>query len=110
MPYQRTSYSLGRLVALAVAAGVAFGAVYAYLLATFPLLTGSDLHARFQSAAVVALGFPSQLAFPTLAPLVERVGVAPFAARVCLAVLNGVLWATVLLAFRQAARRGTPGG
>lgn len=62
MPCQLTFGPLGRLVALIFGAGVAFGAAYAYLFLSFPILTGSDLHARVQGAAVVALGFPSQRA------------------------------------------------
>jgi hypothetical protein len=85
--------------------GLAVALAWAALMLTFPLLTGSDVQARWQGAAVVALGFPLMAASRFLVPAAVRVGVEPFAASVGCAFLNGALWATALLAFRQAARR-----
>lgn len=109
IPYHRTSYPIAPSRRPSHSGRRRVRRSVRSLLATFPILTGSDLQARLQAAVIVALAFPSELALPTLAGLVGLLGMVPFAARVGLAVLNGVLWATVFLALRRVAQRWTAG-
>ena len=108
MPSDPTIRPPSRVATVAAGAGLAFGVAYATLLATFPLLGGAEPRARLQAAAVVALGFPTQFAYPFVVPFAVRVGIAPFAVRVGLACLNGVLWAIIVFALWRTARRQSP--
>lgn len=98
----------GRTGAIAAGAGLGFAAAYAALLTSFPLFGDAESRARLQGAAVVALGFPTQLVYPLVAPFAWRVGISPFVMRIGLAGVNGVLWATLCIALWRTARRTAP--
>ena len=55
-----------------IAVGVAFAILQTCLIATFPLLDGTELRSRVQSALVSALDFPLGFAQPVFASLRRR--------------------------------------
>ena len=104
-----SSAGLGRRLAVP-AVGLMVALAWAALMLTFPILTGSDLHARIQSAVATALGFPLMSAARFVVPAAGRLGLAPFAVGVALAFLNGVFWAGAVVTVRGIIRhRRDPG-
>jgi hypothetical protein len=87
-----------------VAAGVAFAILQTCLIATFPLLDGTELRARVQSAVVSALDFPLGFAQPVFAAVAGSSGGTAFLVGLGLTFLNGALWATVALMIRRRMR------
>ena len=89
-----------------IAVGVAFAILQTCLIATFPLLDGTELRSRVQSAVVSALDFPLGLAQPVVAAVAGSSGATAFLVGLGLTFLNGALWAVVAIgAFRRMRRR-----
>ena len=89
-----------------IAVGVAFAILQTCLIATFPLLDGTELRSRLQSAVVSALDFPLGLAQPVVAAVAGSSGATAFLVGLGLTFLNGALWAVVATgAFRRMRRR-----
>jgi hypothetical protein len=88
-----------------VAAGVAFAILQTCLIATFPLLEGTALRARLQSAVVSALDFPLGFAQPVFAALAGSSGGTAFFVGLGLTFLNGALWAVVAVWVWRRLRR-----
>ena len=100
-PARRTRPRLGAIIAV----GVAFAILQTCLIATFPLLDGTELRSRIQSAVVSALDFPLGLAQPVIAAIAGSTGATAFLAGLGLTFLNGALWAVVAVwAWRQVKR------
>ena len=88
-----------------IAVGVAFAILQTCLIATFPLLDGTELRSRIQSAVVSALDFPLGLAQPVIAAIAGSTGATAFLVGLGLTFLNGALWAVVAVwAWRQVKR------
>jgi hypothetical protein len=87
-----------------VAAGVVFALLQTCLIATFPLLEGTELHSRVQSAMVSALDFPLGFAQPVVAGVAGSSGGTAFLVGLALTFLNGALWAVVALTIRRRMR------
>ena len=86
--------------------GVAFAILQTCLIATFPLLDGTELRSRLQSAVVSALDFPLGLAQPVVTAVAGSSGATAFLVGLGLTFLNGALWAVVATgAFRRMRRR-----
>ena len=105
MPLGPASSRNFRRLVLPLSAGVGVALAWAALMATFPILTGSDLQARLQGAAVNVLGFPVMLAARFAVPVAALLGLPPFAAGVSLAFLNGAFWAAAFLTARETLAR-----
>jgi hypothetical protein len=90
-PARRTRPRLGAIIAV----GVAFAILQTCLIATFPLLEGTELRSRLQSAVVSALVFPLGLAQPVIAAIAGSTGATAFLVGLGLTFLNGALWAVV---------------
>jgi hypothetical protein len=101
MTTHTTSTRLSRRLAISAGVGLLFALAWAGLMATFPLLTGSELHARVQSAVITGLGFPLLFAARWVVPAAGRLGLAPFGVGVGLAFVNGALWAAAVVAVRR---------
>jgi hypothetical protein len=98
---RRTRPRLGAIIAV----GVAFAILQTCLIATFPLLDGTELRSRIQSAVVSALDFPLGLAQPVIAAIAGSTGATAFLVGLGLTFLNGALWAVVAVwAWRQVKR------
>ena len=69
-PTDSTRPRLGAIIAV----GVAFAILQTCLIATFPLLEGTELRSRVQSAVVSALDFPLGLAQPVFAAVAGSSG------------------------------------
>jgi hypothetical protein len=90
-----------------IAVGVAFAILQTCLIATFPLLDGTELRSRVQSAVVSALDFPLGLAQPVFAAVAGSSGATAFLVGLGLTFLNGALWAVVAIgAWRRMRSRG----
>jgi ribosomal protein S12 methylthiotransferase accessory factor YcaO len=87
-----------------VAVGVAFALLQTCLIATFPLLEGTELRSRVQSAVVSALDFPLGFAQPVFAAVAGSSGGTAFLVGVGLTFLNGALWAAVAIAVLRRMR------
>jgi len=89
-----------------IAVGVAFAILQTCLIATFPLLDGTELRSRLQSAVVSALDFPLGLTQPVFAAVAGSSGATAFLVGLGLTFLNGALWAVVAIgAWRRMRRR-----
>jgi len=85
--------------------GVAFAILQTCLIATFPLLDGTELRSRVQSAMVSALDFPFGFAQPVFAAVAGSSGATAFLVGLGLTFLNGALWAGVAAwAWRRVKR------
>ena len=80
-----------------VAVGVVFALLQTLLIATFPLLDGSALRSRLQSAVVSALDFPLGFAQPLFAAITGSSGGTAFLVGLGLTFLNGALWAVLAM-------------
>ncbi len=80
-----------------VAVGVAFAILQTCLIATFPLLDGTELRSRVQSAVVSALDFPLGFAQPVVAAVAGSTGGTAFFVGLGLTFLNGALWGIVAI-------------
>ena len=80
-----------------IAVGVAFAILQTCLIATFPLLEGTELRSRVQSAMVSALDFPFGFAQPVFAAVAGSSGATAFLVGLGLTFLNGALWAVVFI-------------
>src|SRR3982751_4953672 len=78
-----------------VAVGVVFALLQTCLIATFPLLDGTELRTRAQSAVVSALDFPLGLTQPVFAAIAGSTGGTAFLVGLGLTFLNGALWAVM---------------
>jgi hypothetical protein len=87
-----------------IAVGVAFAILQTCLIATFPLLDGTELRSRAQSAVVSALDFPLGFAQPLVVAVAGSSGGTAFIVGVGLTFLNGALWAVVALTIRRRMR------
>jgi len=88
-----------------IAVGVAFAILQTCLIATFPLLEGTELRSRVQSAMVSALDFPFGFAQPVFAAVAGSSGATAFLVGLGLTFLNGALWAGVAAwAWRRVKR------
>ena len=87
-----------------IAVGVAFAIVQTCLIATFPLLDGTELRSRVQSAVVSALDFPLGFAQPLVGGLTGSNGATAFLVGLGLTFLNGALWAMVVIKLRRRMR------
>jgi len=87
-----------------IAVGVVFALLQTCLIATFPLLDGTALHSRVQSAVVSALDFPLGFAQPVFAAVAGSSGGTAFVVGLLLTFLNGALWATAALMVRRRMR------
>ena len=77
--------------------GVVFALLQTLLIATFPLLDGSALRSRLQSAVVSALDFPLGFAQPLFAAITGSSGGTAFLVGLGLTFLNGALWAVLAM-------------
>ena len=90
-----------------IAVGVVFALLQTCLIATFPLLDGTELRSRVQSAAVSALDFPLGLTQPVLAAIAGSSGGTAFLVGLGLTFLNGALWAVMAVwVWRRLRSRG----
>ena len=90
-----------------IAVGVVFALLQTCLIATFPLLDGTELRSRVQSALVSALDFPLGFAQPVFAAIAGSSGATAFLVGLGLTFLNGALWAAVAIgAWRKLRVRG----
>jgi hypothetical protein len=87
-----------------LAVGVAFAILQTCLIATFPLLEGTQLRARVQGAVVHALDFPLGFAQPVFAAVAGSSGGTAFVVGLGLTFINGKLWATAALMIRRRMR------
>lgn len=87
-----------------VGVGFAFVILQTYLIATFPILSGSELRSRVQELAVTALEFPLGYVQPVVVGVAGSKGSAPFLLGLGLTFLNGALWTTALLSIRRRMR------
>ncbi len=78
-----------------IAVGVVFALLQTCLIATFPLLDGTELRSRVQSAVVTALDFPLGLTQPVFAAIAGSSGGTAFLVGLGLTFLNGALWAVL---------------
>ena len=78
-----------------IAVGVVFALLQTCLIATFPLLDGTELRSRVQSAVVSALDFPLGLTQPVFAAIAGSSGGTAFLVGLGLTFLNGALWAVM---------------
>ena len=95
-----TQARLGTIVGV----GIAFAILQTYLIATFPILAGSELRSRAQELAVTALEFPLGYVQPVVASIAGSKGAAPFLLGLGLTFLNGALWTIALLSIRRRMR------
>jgi hypothetical protein len=95
-----TQARLGTIVGV----GIAFAILQTYLIATFPILAGSELRSRAQELAVTALEFPLGYVQPVVVSVAGSKGGAPFLLGLGLTFLNGALWTTALLSIRRRMR------
>lgn len=84
--------------------GVVFALLQTCMIATFPLLDGSALRSRAQSAVVSALDFPLGFAQPLFAAITGASGGTAFLVGLGLTFLNGALWAMVVIKLRRRMR------
>jgi len=87
-----------------IAVGVVFALLQTCLIATFPLLEGTALRSRVQSAVVSALDFPLGLAQPVFAAVAGSSGGTAFLVGLTLTFLNGALWAIVVIRLARRMR------
>ena len=100
-PARRPRPRLGAIIAV----GVAFAILQTCLIATFPLLEGTELRSRIQNALVSALDFPLGFVQPVIAAIAGSTGATAFLAGLGLTFLNGALWAVVAVwAWRRVKR------
>ena len=100
-PARRTRPRLGAIIGV----GVAFAILQTCLIATFPLLDGTELRSRIQSAVVSALDFPLGLVQPVIAAVAGSTGATAFLVGLGLTFLNGALWAVIAVwAWRRVKR------
>jgi hypothetical protein len=102
-PSSARSSTRPRLGAI-VAVGVAFAFLQTCLIATFPIISGTEFRSRMQSAAVSVLDFPVGLAQPVVAGVAGSGGGTAFLVGLALTFLNGALWATVALSLWRRMR------
>jgi len=88
-----------------IAVGVAFAILQTCMIATFPLLDGTELRSRVQSAVVSALDFPLGLAQPIVAAVAGSTGATAFLVGLGLTFLNGALWAVVAMRLWRRVRQ-----
>jgi hypothetical protein len=85
--------------------GVVFALLQTCLIATFPLLDGTELRSRVQSGVVSALDFPLGLTQPVFAAIAGSSGGTAFLVGLALTFLNGALWAVMAVwAWRRVRR------
>ena len=90
-----------------IAVGVVFALLQTCLIATFPLLDGTELRSRVQSAVVSALDFPLGLTQPVFAAIAGSSGGTAFLVGLGLTFLNGALWAVMAVwVWRRLRVRG----
>jgi hypothetical protein len=89
-----------------VGVGIAFAILQTFLIATFPILSGSELRSHLQGMAVTALEFPLGSVQPLVFAVAGSRGAAPFLLGLGLTFLNGALWTTALLSLRRRMREG----
>ena len=88
-----------------IGVGVAFAILQTCLIATFPLLDGTELRSRIQSALLSALDFPLGFAQPVFAAIAGSNGATAFLVGLGLTFLNGALWAVVAIGAWRRLRR-----
>lgn len=87
-----------------IGAGLAFAILQTVLIATFPILTGSDLRGRLQGIAVSVLEFPLGYLQPAVTAVAGTNGGTPFLLGLGLTFLNGVLWTAAAISLGRQLR------